>query len=49
MTHEVGAHHTTEDGVETVAVPLSILSQLLNIFKNFPSIIADIEKLLGDV
>jgi hypothetical protein len=38
-----------ETAKETVAVPVSLLAELFSLFKNFPAILADIEKLLADV
>lgn len=39
---------TEHPEVETVAVPVSVLTELLTLFKNFPTILADLEKLLAD-
>jgi hypothetical protein len=48
--HEHEHEATVQSSVpaETVAVPVSVLAELLALFKNFPAILADLEKLLHD-
>jgi hypothetical protein len=48
--HEHAHEETVQSSVpaETVGVPVSVLAELLALFKNFPQIIADLEKLLAD-